>query len=527
MRCRRARADVTPDHPADSDFVRRLKGVLAAGDHESVEALLKAAAGGNPDATVELSNDDWMKDPSVQLPPAVLLAMPSGAHDAVGDRDGGGRMEARGRGSAQRAGRESRDPRERSRSSFRQPGMAFPCPPTLDALLARHWKDLQDGFSDPDELNRVLEFQSDELRWTSKKCGLWSLEYKRELTSPLCIAAAQGYTDCLRYLLEHGARPNLSAGGKTALHEACENSNTECVELLLEHGASPALLSEDGFSPLHLCRTPQSLRCAKALVRYGAAVDLPSEEEGETPLHVAARHGLQHHAQLYLRYGAEVNRRSGSGETPLVAACAGAQRPDVEGSYAELCRLLLAYGADVHLVDGERRSPLHRAARNVQHGLVQLLLEHRADINAIDYNGATPLSNVLQNAVVKAEHQPHLIVQTLLNHGSIKVWPLALLKVLSACAAAPKTVEILFNSYTQATVTYKWRDTIPEEVVQMHQPFYESLFALECRPRCLQHLCRSALRKRFGKDCHLLIPQLPIPKPLQQYLLLEPEGFLY
>lgn len=85
------------------------------------------------------------------------------------------------------------------------------------------------------------------------------MEYKQELTSPLCIAAAQGFTDCLMYLLEHGAQPNLSAGGNAALHEACANGNTECAELLLEHGADPNQQSEDGLTPLHMCRTPQSL----------------------------------------------------------------------------------------------------------------------------------------------------------------------------------------------------------------------------------------------------------------------------
>ncbi|XP_061081859.1 ankyrin repeat and SOCS box protein 18 [Conger conger] len=433
-------------------------------------------------------------------------------------------------------GRERAEPLERTsqrRSSLRQPGMAFPCPPTLDALLGQHWKDLQEGFSDYETLNRVLEFQSDELQWTSQKWGLWSLEYKRELTSPLCIAAAQGYTECLRYLLEHGARPNLTAGGKTALHEACENGNTDCAELLLEHGASPSLPSEDGYTALHLCRTPQTFRCAKALVRHGARVDVSSEEEGETPLHVAARQGLRQHTQLYLRYGAQVDARSASGETPLGAACGGAQGPPDEGeeqgeedSYLPLCRMLLEYGASVNMADAERRTPLHRAARNVQRPLVELLLEHGADVNALDYNGATALSSVLQNAVIKAPLQPHLVVQTLLNHGSIKMWPLALLKVLTACAAAPKTVETLFNSYTQVIVTYKWCDAIPEEIVQAHEAFYESLFAMECRPRCLQHLCRSALRKHFGKDCHRLLPRLPIPRPLQRYLLLEPEGVL-
>ncbi|XP_077071615.1 ankyrin repeat and SOCS box protein 18 isoform X2 [Siphateles boraxobius] len=375
----------------------------------------------------------------------------------------------------------------------------------------------------------------EELEWKSHTettfgpSGLWSLEYKRELTSPLCIAAAQGFPECLQYLLEHGAHPNLLAGGKAALHEACVNANTECVELLLEHGANPNQITEEGLTALHLCRTQQSLRCAKALLRYGAKVNIPSEEEEETPLHVAARHGLPHHAQLYLRFGTSVNHSSSSGETPLGVVCGVSPEMTANSEderYLELCHLLLAYGANINLADKERRSPLHKAARNVQHKMVDLLLNHGADINAIDYNGCSPLSSVLQSSVVRQEWEPHMVVQTLLNRGSIKVWPQALLKVLTACAGAPKTVEILFNSYTLVPVTYKWVEAIPEDIFHLHQPFYESLFALEYRPRSLQHLCRSALRKQFGKNCYSLIPSLPVPKPLKQYLLLKPEGYI-
>ena len=167
-------------------------------------------------------------------------------------------------------------------------------------------------------------------------------------------------------------------------------------------------------------------------MRHGAKVDLPSEEEEETPLHVAAKHGLPHHAQLYLRYGAHIDHISCSGEAPLGAACREAQdkmSEDQDERHLQLCRLLLTYGANVNLADKERRTPLHKAARNVQISLVKLLLDHGADINAIDYNGCSPLSSALQSSVVRQEWMPHVVVQTLLNHGSIQVWPQALLKV--------------------------------------------------------------------------------------------------
>lgn len=184
--------------------------------------------------------------------------------------------------------------------------------------------------------------------------------------------------------------------------------------------------------------------CAKALVRYSAKVNLPNEEEDETPLHVAARHGLPHHAQLYLRFGACVNHSSCAGETPLGVVCGVAPEKtddNQDEQYLEICRLLLAYGAKINSSDKERRSPLHKAARNVQLKLVELLLDQGADINAIDYNGCSPLSSVLQSSVVRQEWEPHRVVQTLLNRGSIKVWPQALLKVIT------KIIALIFILY--------------------------------------------------------------------------------
>lgn len=57
--------------------------------------------------------------------------------------------------------------------SSKKPGIDFPCPPVLVNMLSHHWKDIQDGFSDPEEVNKILVFQSDELRWTAQKCGKW------------------------------------------------------------------------------------------------------------------------------------------------------------------------------------------------------------------------------------------------------------------------------------------------------------------------------------------------------------------
>ncbi|XP_042301103.1 ankyrin repeat and SOCS box protein 18 isoform X1 [Sceloporus undulatus] len=392
----------------------------------------------------------------------------------------------------------------------------------LKALIDQYYEDV----------NVVFEINKNELEWQVKSqaayglSGLWSLEYKRDLTNPLCISACHGHTACLRHLLFWRADPNAAPGGRSALHEACSKGHTECAELLLEHKANPNLLSDDGQAPLHLCTTQDTLGCAKALVRFGALVNLPSEEDQETPLHIAAKHGLYNHLHLYLRYGATVDKKNSLEETALSVACREAKNMENQDSYLQVCKLLLAYGADVNTVDEEIKTPLHKACRNANHSLVQLLLQRRADVNAIDYNGAYPMSCVLQAAAFKQELKPHFTVQTLLNHGSQKIWPTAFVKVLKSCASMPEIIEILYNSYPHLPISEKWIEVIPKEDFQRHPAFYESFFSQTTRVRHLQHLCRCAIRGRFGSRCHYLIPMLPVPKPLQNYLLLEPEGIV-
>ncbi|NWS43613.1 ASB18 protein, partial [Probosciger aterrimus] len=388
---------------------------------------------------------------------------------------------------------------------------------SLEVLTDRYYQDV----------NLVFEISKDELEWQVKSqasyglSGLWSLEYKRELSTPLCLAARRGHAAVLRHLLCHRADPDLAPGGCGPLHEACLGAHTDCAALLLQHRADPNLRSDQGLAPLHLCTTRDSLGCAKLLLRHGATVNLPSEDRGETALHVAARHCLCDHAWLYLRHGAHVDALSMQEETALNILCGQAL---VSEGCLQLCRLLAAHGADVDARDEARRSPLHKACGAANAGLARFLLQRGADVNAIDYNGMSPLGCALQGAAFKWDLRPHVTVQLLLNHGSQKIWPSAFTKVLKSCAAVPEVIEVLFNSYSQIPISKKWAEAVPEEVLQQHQLFYESLFRLAGTVRCLQHLCRSAIRDKFGSKCHCLIPLLPVPKRLLDYLLLEPEG---
>ncbi|XP_053327416.1 ankyrin repeat and SOCS box protein 18 isoform X1 [Spea bombifrons] len=354
--------------------------------------------------------------------------------------------------------------------------------------------------------------------------GLWTLEYTQELTTPLCITCAHGYTECARYLLHRRADANAAPGGRSPLHEACIGGHGDCVQLLLEYGANANKKSEDGLSPLHYCNTNGSLRCAELLLQHGAIVNQVTEDTQDTPLHVAAQLGLLSHAELYLVRGAMIDLKNQEGETPLSAACRG--KGGDEDSYLEICRLLLKRGADPDTQDQQERRPLHHACREGKHKLVELLLAANVDVNATDYSGVLPLSCALQSAELHCDKKPQIIVRSLLNHGARCVCPEAFGKVLRYCSGLPEIIALLYNSYISLQVCSKWKQEISEEVIQTHQYFYTRFFSLSGSIRSLQHLCRFALRRHFGSRCHRLIPLLPIPKPIQDYLLLINEGSL-
>uniref|UniRef100_A0A7M4DVA9 Ankyrin repeat and SOCS box containing 10 n=1 Tax=Crocodylus porosus TaxID=8502 RepID=A0A7M4DVA9_CROPO len=364
-------------------------------------------------------------------------------------------------------------------------------------------------------------------RFNFRCLRLWSLTYEQELTTPLHITAGRGYADCLRFLLLRGAAVDFAPSGKTALHEACAAAHAGCARLLLSFGADPQAVSEDGFQPLHLCKSPGSLECARLLLQSGASVNVATEDEEDSPLHVAARHGLPEHVGLLLRYGAAVDAGNEEGQTPLHAACSQPHEPEDIERYFEVCQQLVEHGARVDVPDRDLQRPLHLACKVANPRVVELLLSHGASVNIMNYSGNTAMHNVLQVAAYKLLHQPERIVRALLNHGAVRVWPGSLTKVLRYCHAAPRVIEALINSYDRVRVPDEWAEAVPRETQQKHRGFYRSLLALGRRPRSLQHLARCALRARLEGRVPLAAPRLGLPPALLRFLLLDFEDVLY
>ncbi|XP_075070424.1 ankyrin repeat and SOCS box protein 10 isoform X2 [Mixophyes fleayi] len=337
--------------------------------------------------------------------------------------------------------------------------------------------------------NLLIPSRNHDMRWSSQQTGIWSLTYEEEFTCPLYVTASRGYTDCLQLLLKKGADVDFAPSGETALHGACENGQKESVRVLLSYGANSNAESQEGLFPLHHCKTPESYHCAKLLLQYGAYINRQTEDEGFTPLHVAARHGLLEHVDLYLRHGATIDKRDVQGETPLIVACTQPQSPPELERYYRVCQRLIQGGANIKARDNDQQSPLHLACKSANPHVVELLLEQGAEVNTMSYSGNTAMQNILQVTSYKLQNQPELIVRALLNHGAVRVWPGALIK--------------------------------------KHPEFFQSVFLLSRSPRSLQHLCRCTLRFHLEGRLAQTLPILPLPPPLLQFLQLRFEGILY
>lgn len=105
-------------------------------------------------------------------------------------------------------------------------------------------------------------------------------------------------------------------------------------------------------------------------------------QRGWTPLHLAAQSGLFEVCRVLVAAGANVDALDKNGQTPLHVTAAA-----LWGEVPDICRLLVAAGADVHARDHKNRTPLHRAAESWALDIYKLLRKAGADPHAKDSIG--------------------------------------------------------------------------------------------------------------------------------------------
>ena len=198
--------------------------------------------------------------------------------------------------------------------------------------------------------------------------------------------------ECLRLLLEHGARPR----GSNALAAALDEPRDEHVRLLLEHGADP----NEGATLVHAVRRGRSPEILRLLAEAGAELDgrggewSTPPEQRKTAYQNAVLRGREDHARVLEELGASTEV---SAEDLAVGAVVRGERPDTPipdelSPDAQEVLILRALWSDLELVvslvgpsffghvgGGPPGTLLHHAAWVGNPTIVERLLELGAD----------------------------------------------------------------------------------------------------------------------------------------------------
>uniref|UniRef100_A0A0A9XJ26 SH3 and multiple ankyrin repeat domains protein 3 n=2 Tax=Lygus hesperus TaxID=30085 RepID=A0A0A9XJ26_LYGHE len=145
--------------------------------------------------------------------------------------------------------------------------------------------------------------------------------------TPLSIAAAiKKPGKVLMALVNGGALLDYrTKEGCTALHRAVQANCLEAVSTLLELGSSPNYKDAKGLTPLYwaVMQPTDPLLCEGLL--HDRATLGATDLQGWQEVHQACRIGLVQHLEQLLFYGADMNARNASGNTPLHVCAVNSQ----------------------------------------------------------------------------------------------------------------------------------------------------------------------------------------------------------
>ncbi|KAJ7406681.1 ankyrin repeat domain 27 [Willisornis vidua] len=243
---------------------------------------------------------------------------------------------------------------------------------------------LQNG-ANPEIQNRMKE-TSLQCALNSKILSLMELNYvtfergqSASEVEKLLRAVADGDLEMVRYLLEW-VEEDLEDEDDTATtskpefcHPLCQCSKCGPAQKkfskISANGLGVNVSNQDGFTPLHMAALHGHSELVWLLLKHGASVGAKNAEHA-APLHLACQKGHLQVVKYLMDYNAKQNKKDIYGNTPLIYAC-------MNGHY-ETTALLLQRGASVNLSNAKGHTALHEAVLGKDEALVELLLRSGA-----------------------------------------------------------------------------------------------------------------------------------------------------
>ena len=269
------------------------------------------------------------------------------------------------------------------------------------------------------------------------------IDLQCSLGSAVLVASILGRADVVVFLATQGA--DVRAKGKngiTPISVACNRGHLAVVEVLANYGG-PSILQErvneeNGFSAFACAFMADRFDVLRYLVQVqGMDVNARLRRcRNTTPLFFAAtQRNLPMVSFLLDELGAEVDRPTDEGETPLFTACRG-------GGYAVVC-CLVEHKANVNAATNDGTTPIMAAIHSLDEPTVLYLLECGANANHGASGGVTPLFMATSKGMLK-------VIRALVRHGaSLEEGQCSVILLHLACRAGHvPIVQYLLNEHT-------------------------------------------------------------------------------
>nr|XP_034308574.1 uncharacterized protein LOC117683480 isoform X2 [Crassostrea gigas] len=250
-------------------------------------------------------------------------------------------------------------------------------------------------------------------------------QMQTNITSCFPAVCCNGSTELFCNVFKDQVIESLSKtwGGLFPIHIVSVFHNYKLLNEMIKMGADVNLkMNENGWTPLTLAAgndteeyedfhhgesgATRRDKTVQILLSNGADINQCLEngcmENGGSPLYAACQMGHNSTVQFLLNNGANINLCMKDGASPLFIAC--------QQGHDSIVQLLLNYGADINLCMEDGANALAVACQNGHASTVQLLLNNGADVNLCMKVGASPLFVACQNG-----HES--TVQLLLNNG--------------------------------------------------------------------------------------------------------------
>ncbi|XP_005368470.1 ankyrin repeat domain-containing protein 27 isoform X1 [Microtus ochrogaster] len=217
----------------------------------------------------------------------------------------------------------------------------------------------------------------------------------------LLRAVADGDLEMVRYLLEwteddlDDVDEAVSSVDLEFCHPLCQCPKCAPVQKKLARipasGLGVNVTNQDGCSPLHMAALHGRTDLVPLLLKHGAYSSARNTSQA-VPLHLACQQGHFQVVKCLLDSNAKPNKKDLGGNTPLIYACSG--------GHHEVAALLLQHGAAINASNNKGNTALHEAVLGRHALVVELLLFHGASVDILNKRQYTAVDCAEQDSKI-------------------------------------------------------------------------------------------------------------------------------